>query len=569
MAPTFAPFFFFFALIAHVLFAAAAKPLIGPSVEQARKNAVPIFNSIHSATRQWGSSLDHNGLAMIPAKVPKGVLLYHGTHNGDVNTTGLEWLAFEPEHSEIFSLSWRAAQATLKAHQARSGVSEQSVLHDVDKLRPQSGPPEAISSPAVRGYLRTYQANRDLNLLYLDGMSSGKGCLGPMDTQDLVLRLINGTSPCDTRVADVIGNDVLRVGELCDILGPLGYDGLLRMESGFEIVYCEFSDGGLHLSSQMRRPFWDQMKAWHTPARLVFHEVRAAVQNYHGMFGGLQVQLDFSRMVSAYFYPINITGSNDKARGRPLPRLSSTTQHERQSIRRRVQEVAVRRDRPGIAWQLVVDAIVSRYADRLALLSSLSPAQLRDDAHQFATEIFMATDTYVDFASTPDDVTIMIMDAEDEAAARKRCEDHHLQPVEAAKSSFTPEDHSIYAAITEVTRNICGTLFRARSHLQAVYYSDIHEEETRGIKLYRAAETGQRIVQGLVRDLQWTRWEGCSACAVDEICFLPMFPFGSVADHAEGPRCLDETGLDLGFNLTDNYWGVDVRNGLKDMTEPF
>lgn len=570
MAPPRGLVLFCLALVLRILVASAADPPIIPSPEQGRTNAYPIFNSIHSATRQWGSSLNHNGMAMIPAKVPKGTLLYHGTHSSDVRTTSLEWLAFEPEHSEVFCTSWHSLHRTQTAKQSKKVVSDQAVLHGSDKWQQQSDSLESTKTPAVRGYLRTYQANRDLNLLYLDGMSAGKGCIGPMDTQDLIIRMINGTSPCDSLAADIIEYDVKRVGEICDVLTPLGYDGILRMEAGFETVYCDFSDGGLHLLSQMRRPFWDEMKAWYPIQRLVFHMARAATQHYNGMVGAFQVQLDFSRMVSAYFYPINATKTevvaDKQARGRLLPRLSSTTNHERQAIRRRVQEVAVRRDRPGIDWQSVVDAIVSRYADRLNMLSSLSPARLHADASRFAAEIFVATNTYVNFPSTKDDVTAMMMEAE--VVAHRRCRTHYLQSLEATRSSFTPEDHLIYAAITEVTGSICGALFQARSHLRDAYQSELHEEESRGVKLARAAETSQQKFRSLVSDLQWTQWERCSGCAVDELCFLPMFPFGSLAD-GHGPRCLNETGLDQGLSLSNNYWGMDVRGAMKYVTEPF
>lgn len=335
--------------------ATTAEPAsIKPSLEQAKRNATPIFNSIHSAMRQWGSSLNHNGLAAIPATIPKGKLLYHGTHSSDANTTGLEWLAFEPEHSEAFVPSWRARRT--------NPVQQQTVL-------------QPASPPAIRGYLRTYQATRDLHLLYLDGMSAGKGCLGTVDTQDLVLRLANSTTPppCDTRLADVMAHDVARVRELCAWAGGGGggggYDGLLRMETGFEVVYCDFGDGGLALRSALRRPFWDQMApAWYGVPRLVWHLVRAAALHYDGMAEAGRVRLDLSRMVSAYFYPVDVAGSG-AGRSRVLPRLVNTTRAERQAIRRRVREVAGLGGGGGVGWQAVVDAVVARYAGRLAVLA--------------------------------------------------------------------------------------------------------------------------------------------------------------------------------------------------------
>lgn len=561
------------AQVAWVLFATAAEPSISPSLEQARLNAFPIFNSIHSAMRQWGSSLNHNGLAMIPAKVPKGNLLYHGTHSSDPQTRGLEWLAFEPEHSEIFSLSWRARR------QDNHAVHEQALLQRIDDTDRHASHVLAAEPSAIRGYLRTYQASRDLNLLYIDGMSAAKGCLGTLDTQDLVLRMINGTSPCDTLLDDILRHDIARVGELCGMLTPLGYDGLLRMEAGFEIVYCDFDDGGLRLRSQLRRPFWDEMMAWYDLPRLAFHVVRAATQHYGGMAESGRVQLDFSRMVSAYFYPVNVSNPDDDddddtdtdghTPARRLPRLLSTTQDERRSVQRRVQEVAGSRDGPvEVAWQAVVDAVVSRYADRLAVLAQLSPDRRYSDAERFAAEIFVATNTHVDDSSTPDDVERWTVDGPGgEAAARSRCQNHHVQQLEASKSLFTPEDHLIYASVVQVTGHICSTLFQARSSLQDAYRSELCGGETRRDVIAKAAVKIQKDIQQLVSDLQWTRWETCGVCAMDELCFLPMFPFGSTADR-QGPRCLNESGLDVGLDLENNYWQLDVRSVLSGLTGP-
>ncbi|KAF2793680.1 hypothetical protein K505DRAFT_407930 [Melanomma pulvis-pyrius CBS 109.77] len=65
-------------------------------------NANHIFNAVHSSMRQWGSSLNHNGMSFFLATVPEGTQLYHGTSNSE-SVKGMEWLAFEPEHALIFA----------------------------------------------------------------------------------------------------------------------------------------------------------------------------------------------------------------------------------------------------------------------------------------------------------------------------------------------------------------------------------------------------------------------------------------------------------------------------------
>lgn len=54
------------------------------------KNANYIFNEIHSSARQFGSSLNHNGMAFFLATVGAGVEFYHGSSSADP-VRGMEW----------------------------------------------------------------------------------------------------------------------------------------------------------------------------------------------------------------------------------------------------------------------------------------------------------------------------------------------------------------------------------------------------------------------------------------------------------------------------------------------
>src|SRR3989337_57534 len=81
-------------------------PTSNPHVEahktHAHDNAPQIFNALHSSLRQWGSSLQHNGMSFFPASIPEHTLLYHGT-GSPTPPEGMEWLAFEIEHAQMFA----------------------------------------------------------------------------------------------------------------------------------------------------------------------------------------------------------------------------------------------------------------------------------------------------------------------------------------------------------------------------------------------------------------------------------------------------------------------------------
>ncbi|RYP42882.1 hypothetical protein DL770_011924 [Monosporascus sp. CRB-9-2] len=525
-------------------FGLAAEP-IAPLNETARQNGFHIFNSIHSAMRQWGSSLNHNGMAMIPATVPKGSLFYHGTHR---NLTagpppGPEWLAFEIEHAESFAFTFRYNDLVPGS---RSWYPLAFPMSDVQAVIARSPLEGDSMSPekSVRGYLHTYQASRDLKLLYVDGCSAGKSDMGMLDTQDLVLRSVR--SPSDKPLWD----EYDRAKELCDLVTDWGYDGIIRMEIGFEVIYCNFTSG-LDLLSVLRRPFFDQPEGWGDQARNLFQFARAITHRYDG-FDSSRVKLDFSRMVSAYFYPVNLT--NPDLDVRELPRLLLTTPAERDAIRSRVAEVHTHDASPKVGWQGVVDAIVSRYGERLALMRSPSAGP-----EQLVSEIYKVTNTHYEFPETPGDINIREDSARD-AQARERCINNYLKPINLYAESFTEEDTLIHTAIVAVMTRICKTLFEARTlirdaQLHISHHTQITEEYKDG--LGEAVARSQRLIVGLVDDLQWTDWKKCRGCTVDEICFVAMWPYGHPVDHYH-PRCLKEA--DFERPTEDNYWFPD---GIK------
>ena len=53
-------------------------------------NAIHIFNAVHSAMHQWGSSLHHNGMSFCLITIPDGTQFYHGSDTPDL-VTGMEW----------------------------------------------------------------------------------------------------------------------------------------------------------------------------------------------------------------------------------------------------------------------------------------------------------------------------------------------------------------------------------------------------------------------------------------------------------------------------------------------
>ncbi|OIW25618.1 hypothetical protein CONLIGDRAFT_635453 [Coniochaeta ligniaria NRRL 30616] len=537
-----------------------------PDIEVASRspNAFRIFNAVHSALRQWGSSIQHNGLSFFPVTIPEGNLFYHGRHDAE-KPASFEWLAFEMEHASQFAQSYdfpddsvspsllskgsQLGQA-LSLHGKVSSIEAQiHGTHDAGEERASDTsfgqyiltehgsdddddhgkPPNRRPHypPSARGYLQTYRAAQPLNLLYLDGMAAAKCPLGTLDSQNLILLDWDGRK-------DMMRDEWERAGALCRQAAEWGIDGYIRMEAGFEIIYCNFSTGaGLDLVSVHGSPWRNEThdsanEGWGGEWFVMgaFEWLRAASARYHGMVRG-RADIDFSGMVSAFSYDVNTTNPDTQ---RPeLPRIVNATAEERQGIRDRVREVL--RARQGktassVDWQAVVDNIVTRFSARLWFLTEASPSA-RNFRSQLATLLY----PFLDF---PDDISL-----ENVSRALERCTDIHLSTVALDQKHWTPEDHAIYAAVRSVSHTICDSLFTMRKEIHSTNGTTSGDDD--------AAERVQSLALDLRAKLDWTTWKECGKCPTpEEMCFVAMFPGGDAEDHFT-PRCKNQDEIGYGY----------------------
>ncbi|KND91802.1 Uncharacterized protein TOPH_03461 [Tolypocladium ophioglossoides CBS 100239] len=506
---------------------------IEPSHESARANAFHVFNAVHSAGRQWGSSLNHNGFGFLPAVMPRGTLLYHGGRQ-DQPPPGPEWLALEVEHAEMFSMSWKQQSGRFSSPRAGGGPGESGP----GAQRPLTRSEGEDGGGNSRGYFHTYRANRDLNLLYVDGMAAAKSTFGTLDSQDLLLRE-NKTGSWDDYM-----DEWERAASICSMVTAWGFDGFMRVEIGFEVIYCDFSSG-IDLASVTRASMPEGRMG--TGAMLIYQLARAATRGYDGL--AERLRLDFSGMVSGFFFPINISNT-DPARP-DLIRLGAAGVDELGDIKGYLHDVCLRPRRFTVGWQGIVDSIVSRFAGRLALMASETVS-----TDNFIDELEKVALTYLDAPSLPGDI-----DTESEggsSGAVDRCTEHYLLPAHLVRDDWSAEDGLIHTAIETVTRDICHSLFGVRSSLLALF-PDLPPKTHRisktgvGSELERTINDGRQVLQRLMERLAWTEWKKIRRCPVDEVLFVSMYPFGTDEDHwSPGCRKIEEMGF---FRF--GYWDLD------------
>lgn len=539
-----------------------------PDPKAAKVNSFALFNSVHSAMRQFGSSVHHNDLSFYLAQAPEGSLFYHGSYRSDT-PPGFDWLAFEFEHAQVFAQSWEPKEGSnvssyhtdpLLQHRMlrhtspvsresdhlQGQASSQHPLTGVigDKDNNSLGPGGSYSpdwSKPARGYFHTYIANRPLNLLYIGGESAAKCDLGPMDSQDLIL--VDGTRDGKKHPW---GGEMARATELCALAKEWAFeaggtiDGFVRMEAGFEIIYCDFFDG-LDLLSVQGSPFRNETGIHIDPSEDIrlgidsktmdFEWLRAAAARFHGHPAG-RLDIDWSSMVSAFAYPVNL--SNPDWDRQDLPRVINATQEDRLNIRARLREVVVERggrntaEKGVVDWQGVVDRIVTRFSKRLWWMANTELSR-----NEFIAGLGTLIDQFIDYLDHSHRAEQLALD---------RCTQHYVDPHTLHAKTWTAEDHAIAAAISAVSKSICTSLFSAQETLRSNTTTNSDEPSA-------TTKKARKIIQELISDLRWSTWRECEKCGLDEICSIPMFPVGSTEDYFH-PRCKNLTGMLSSFG----YW---------------
>ena len=469
------------------------------------------------------------------ATVPKGTQFYHGTSSAS-RVNGTEWLAFEPEHALNF---------------ARVGPPPGGPPGGPPPEGPHGGPPPPLGHFDFRikqdifadnnqqqqqeeeeyGYLHTYATAKNLRLLYIDGLSAGKTDMGTLDSTDRILLRdrLNTSVGVDEEKPDRSKRprggppgDVQRAHQACSIARDQWndrIDGFIRAEAGFEIILCDFKrDLDLVRISAVQRenPTNDR------PGRgggfgSVSYFYRSIASRFNGIGGG-RVKLNYEHFVTAYAYTdLNLFAKDESSAADGMPRLkhidSEALEPFRADLTRLVMDYdAVETARESFDWQSIVDMVVLKYSDFLAYLASDEVDSLAGLQSNVST-VFQA----------------FIDDRERDAVVEsRRCADQFLP------ASVNDSPSLAGRVVFDVSYTICSTL---RAVLDDTEY-----------------DTSKARVRGLVEYLNWTTWKECKEkCGYNEVCYIPIWPFGTVEDR-ENPQCKSQNGNGGGGRDSEGYW---------------
>ncbi|OSX64753.1 hypothetical protein POSPLADRAFT_1053564 [Postia placenta MAD-698-R-SB12] len=184
---------------------ASQHPLSPPPLQFDNSSAPFIFNSLSSLLVQWPNTYHGNGHTVIPGILEPYTLLYHARKDTASPPPSPEWFAFDPEMS----------------YGIMAGRRGQTFLH-------------------------TYRNIRPARIVYFDGMSAALNQMGWLDSQEILFN--NGSDRSDGYPSL---NEYDRARKLCAWGQEFGVEGFVRMNAGFELMWCDFRSPTIQLVSHL------------------------------------------------------------------------------------------------------------------------------------------------------------------------------------------------------------------------------------------------------------------------------------------------------------------------------
>ncbi|KAI0599827.1 hypothetical protein F4775DRAFT_95946 [Biscogniauxia sp. FL1348] len=173
-----------------------------------------LFSSTSSLLQQWGNTFFPNGHSVVACEIAPFTLFYHGRMDAETPPSP-EWLAFDIEMAY------------------------------------------GIMGGAPNSHMLTYQTTRRVKALYFDGESAALMGLGQLDTQMLHV-FGNVSGPEQSGGFRGLHDEYARAHGLCDWLlekglrgDGWGYEGVVRMNAAFEMIWCNFTSPSLKLLTHL------------------------------------------------------------------------------------------------------------------------------------------------------------------------------------------------------------------------------------------------------------------------------------------------------------------------------
>lgn len=184
-----------------------------------------IFHSVFGLLQQWSNTFFPNGHVIVPCQVPINTNLYHARMGNDLPPNP-EWFAFD------------------------AGMSY------------------AIAGTMQNSQMLTYKTQKTVKCIYFDGASAALDGIGKTESQMVFIYKCSSNVPQDHGFGrhNASGNatrrfpeqEYLRAENLCAYISRKGlggsgwgYEGIVRMNAGFEMIWCNFDSPSVKLVSKL------------------------------------------------------------------------------------------------------------------------------------------------------------------------------------------------------------------------------------------------------------------------------------------------------------------------------
>lgn len=206
-----------------------AKPSSQPHILNFSSPSPHIFASTFGLLQQWPNTFFPYGHSIVPCEVPINTNLYHARIDGDLPPSP-EWFAFDAAMSY------------------------------------------SIAGMLATSNMLTYRTTRNIKCIYFNGMSAALNGAGNMDTQMVFIHNNSANIPDEPPFGPgkpnnhtsgdpngpMLGAEYDRADALCAYIKDnkiggkgWGYEGIIRMNAGFEMIFCDFESESIRLISHL------------------------------------------------------------------------------------------------------------------------------------------------------------------------------------------------------------------------------------------------------------------------------------------------------------------------------
>ncbi|KAJ7366152.1 hypothetical protein DFH08DRAFT_1002783 [Mycena albidolilacea] len=482
-----------------------------------------IFDSVNSILQHWTHTRYRNGHSIIPGTVPVGTLLYHGRGDNE-----LRRLLFPNGLQSIQNTHFHFVGFGTEATRTRGAGSYN--LRDA----------------------------------------------GTLEAQDL---LVWGKFDPERWV-----DERERIDDLCAWGKDFNIDGYLRMEMDFEIMLCDFSQGVELVSADNLASWWTNPTTpsplrptsrstpdFHPPASshsldpldddpsfptgdiFRFETVRAG--SWHNHYPGkTRISLDLTGFISFYdttLAPSLVSGRQGTERWDH--RLAGISPADLTAIESRLSEALTRGPNAGsgVDWRELYRVVLERYVERLELmeylLNTTTADNINERARQIQTQLRVMLTPYILYTSrpTPRGISSSVDSTGNDSWALpvwQGCATRHTAHIHAntdLKSRLTSSERLLLRTLDETNREICRVVVRMWvAGVHAGLDTHIPLEDSQTVAAPPLVVQEWRLEAGaLMKWLDWGVWVKCRpACGVEEICYLPTWPYFRGPDRTEDER---------------------------------